>query len=68
MLDDSLPRAARGAALNEVAKEDIELYGANELHERIERLQAEIERTRQAIDSRSQRKSAADALFSFKGS
>ncbi|HWE47437.1 MAG TPA: DUF1192 domain-containing protein [Caulobacteraceae bacterium] len=68
MLDESLPRQARGAALVEARKEDLELYGAEELRERIEHLEAEIERTRKALDSREAKRSAADALFSFKTS
>jgi uncharacterized small protein (DUF1192 family) len=66
VLDESLPRPTRGAALNELVKEDLELYGAVELQERIERLSAEIDRTKDAIESRHARRNAADALFSFK--
>ena len=66
MLDDSLPRPARGAAMIELGREDLELYGAAELHERIQLLEAEIERTRAAIEGRNARRSAADALFSLK--
>jgi uncharacterized small protein (DUF1192 family) len=66
VIDESLPRPPRGAALNEVSKEDLELYGAEELQERIERLEAEIDRTRAAIEGRQARRSAADALFSLK--
>ncbi len=68
MLDESLPRPVRGAALSELSKEDLELYGAEELKERIELLEAEIGRTRAALDGRRERISAADALFSFKSS
>ena len=68
MLDESLPRPVRGALLVEVSKEDLELYGAEELKERIELLEAEIDRTRAALDGRNERRSAADALFSFKSS
>ena len=68
MLDESLPRPARGAALIEVTKEDLELYGAEELKERIEQLEAEISRTRAAMEGRKERRSAADALFSLKSS
>lgn len=66
MFDESLPRPQRGAALVDLTKEDLELYGAEELQERIEMLEAEIRRTRGAIESREARRSAADALFSFK--
>ncbi len=68
MIDESLPRPSRGAALNELRKEDLDIYGAEELRERIEALEAEIERTRGALDSRQAKRSAADALFSFKSS
>jgi uncharacterized small protein (DUF1192 family) len=68
MLDESLPRSARGAALVEVRKENLQLYGAEELRDRIADLEAEIERTRNALDSRQAKRSAADALFSFKTS
>jgi uncharacterized small protein (DUF1192 family) len=68
VIDESLPRPARGAALAELRKEDLELYGAEELRERIADLEAEIDRTRNALDSRQAKRSAADALFSFKTS
>ncbi len=66
MLDESLPRPARGVAMIELCREDLELYGAQELKERIENMEAEIARTRRAIDTREAKRSAADALFSFK--
>ena len=68
MIDESLPRPARGAALALVRKEDLELYGAEELLERIADLEAEIDRARKALDSREAKRTAADALFSFKTS
>jgi uncharacterized small protein (DUF1192 family) len=68
VIDESLPRPARGAALALLRKEDLELYGAEELQERIADLEAEIDRTRRALDSREAKRSAADALFSFKTS
>jgi uncharacterized small protein (DUF1192 family) len=68
VIDESLPRPARGAALALLRKEDLELYGAEELQERIADLEAEIDRTRNALDSREAKRSAADALFSFKTS
>jgi uncharacterized small protein (DUF1192 family) len=66
VLDESLPRPARGAALTETAKEDLDLYGAEELRERIAQLEAEIDRTRAALEGRQARRSAADALFTLK--
>jgi uncharacterized small protein (DUF1192 family) len=59
------PRQARGAALILVEREDLDLFGVSELNERIERLQAEVERTRRALDKKQSGKSAADALFKF---
>lgn len=59
------PRAARGAALVAIEREDLELSGVVELNERIERLEAEIARTRRALDKKQSGRSAADALFKF---
>jgi uncharacterized small protein (DUF1192 family) len=59
------PRQARGAALVQVEHEDLDLFGVSELAERIERLQAEAERTRRSLDKKQSGKSAADALFKF---
>jgi uncharacterized small protein (DUF1192 family) len=47
-------------------KEDLDLFGVEELTERIERLEAEIDRTRTALERKRARRDAADALFSFK--
>ena len=67
MLDESLPRpTGRGAALAEIAKEDLDVYAVEELSERMEALEAEVERTRAAMDKKRARRDAADALFSFK--
>ena len=67
MLDESLPRpSGRGAALVDLAKEDLDLCGVEELQERIQRLEAETERSRAALDRKRARRSDADALFSFK--
>lgn len=66
MLDDPAePRKARGFALIDVAKEDLELYGTEDLEERIEQLQAEIFRTRSQLDRKKAGRAAADALFKF---
>lgn len=64
--DDLEPRPARGAALADLAREDLDLYGLEELNERIEALEAEIARSRRAIDAKQSKRSAADALFSFR--
>lgn len=63
--DDLEPRAQAGAALKALAREDLDLISVAELHHRIETLQAEIDRARAAIDSKKNKKSAADALFNF---
>ena len=64
MLDEPAePRRGRGFALIDLAKEDLDLYGTEELEERIEQLQAEIFRTRTQLDRKKQGRSAADALF-----
>ena len=59
------PRLSRGFALIDLAKEDLELYGYDELEERIEQLQAEIFRTRSQLDRKKAGRDAADALFKF---
>ena len=66
LLDENEPRPARGAALISVTREDLSLYGVQELKERIETLEGEIARVRAALDGKQSTKSAADALFSFK--
>ncbi len=66
MLEDPAPpRRARGAALAELMREDLELYGVAELEARIEQLQSEIARTRAQQDRKMAGRAAADALFSF---
>lgn len=68
MVEDIVPpRLVRGASLNEVMREDLELYAAGDLEERIDRLQSEIARTRAVLDRKRAGRAAADALFSFKG-
>ena len=67
VLDESLPRpSGRGAGLVDLAKEDLDLCGVEELQERIERLEAEAVRSRAALEKKRARRSDADALFSFK--
>lgn len=56
-------RRQRGAALRELATEDLELWGADELAERIEILTAEIERARAQIARKQASRAAADAFF-----
>jgi uncharacterized small protein (DUF1192 family) len=63
--EDLEPRSGRGATLTALAREDLDLYSVEELNERIEALQAEIDRARAAIDGKQAKKNAADALFNF---
>ncbi|MCR5874268.1 DUF1192 domain-containing protein [Phenylobacterium sp. J426] len=56
-------RIARGQRLAEVVREDLELYGAAELEERIEILQSEIARVKAQLDRKRAGRAAADALF-----
>ena len=66
MLDEPVePRRARGAALVEVSREDLELFGVDELESRIERLQEEIARTKSQLDRKRAGRAEADALFRF---
>lgn len=65
--EDLEPRPARGAALVMLGREDLDPYSVEELEARIAALEAEIGRARAALEGKQARKSAADALFSFKG-
>ena len=65
MEEPAAPRSARGAALIEATREDLDLYAVHDLEERIERLQDEIGRTRSALDKKRNGRAAADALFSL---
>jgi uncharacterized small protein (DUF1192 family) len=60
-------RRQRGAALAEIAREDLEAYGVSELEERIALLEEEIRRTRAQLQRKQAGKAAADALFSRPG-
>jgi uncharacterized small protein (DUF1192 family) len=57
-------RRGRGAALIDLAREDLELFGVEELQERIEALEAEIARARAQMERKHKGRAAADALFS----
>jgi len=63
MEDAAPPRRARGQALIDVSREDLDLYAVEELEERIGLLQAEIDRSRAQIDRKRSGRAAADALF-----
>jgi uncharacterized small protein (DUF1192 family) len=57
-------RRARGQALLDVTKEDLELFGTDELEERIATLEGEIARVRGQMAKKQSSRAAADALFS----
>jgi len=61
--DEAEPRRLRGAALAELAREDLELYGVEELEERIAALKDEIGRTEARLGVKRAGRSAADSLF-----
>ncbi len=68
MMDEpTAPRAFRGWALTEATTEDLELHSVADLRERIELLEAEIRRTRDALDKKRNGRAAADAFFSLGG-
>ena len=56
-------RRARGQALLDVTKEDLELFGTDELEERIAALEGEIARVRGQMAKKQSSRAAADALF-----
>jgi uncharacterized small protein (DUF1192 family) len=57
------PRRIRGQTLVDMAREDLDLYAVDELKQRIEGLQAEIERTKAQMDRKLSGRAAADAMF-----
>ena len=65
MIDDLEPRPLGGGALRELIREDLDGYAVEDLEARAEALWAEILRTEAAVITKRQKKSAADALFSF---
>jgi uncharacterized small protein (DUF1192 family) len=56
-------RRQRGQSLIDLGREDLELFGADELGDRIEALQAEIERARAQLARKDKGRAAAEALF-----
>jgi uncharacterized small protein (DUF1192 family) len=56
-------RLGRGQRLAEVVREDLELFGIEELQDRIGVLQGEIARAQAQIDKKKAGRAAADALF-----
>ena len=66
MFEDLEPRPVRGAPLAALAREDLDPYSVVDLQERIAALEAEIARSRKAIDGKSSQRNAADAMFNFR--
>ena len=62
MDEDDLPRP-KGDAASKLAAEDLSPYSQDELGERIELLEAEIDRVKAHRDKAAAHMSAADALF-----
>lgn len=56
-------RRGRGQSLREATREDLELFGVEELEERIAILEEEIARVRAQIGRKQSTRAAADALF-----
>ena len=64
MLDEAAePRSARGQALREALREDLEVYAVADLEDRIAELETEIARTRTQLEKKLAGRSAADAMF-----
>ena len=64
MMDEPAePRRLRGQALIDLGREDLDLYAVDELKERIDGLQGEIDRTKAQMDKKLSGRAAADALF-----
>lgn len=59
-------RLGRGQRLVEATREDLELYGVEELEERIAVLQGEIARVEAQLARKRSGRAAADALFAPK--
>ena len=66
MFEDLEPRPRQGQALKDLSREDLDLHSVEDLNARIEALQAEISRSQAAIEAKSSRRNAADALFNFR--
>ena len=58
-----MPRTARGASVDALGREDLDLFSIEELDERVQRLEGEIERVRSARRKKLAGRAAADALF-----
>jgi uncharacterized small protein (DUF1192 family) len=67
MQDDNEALARQNAGpLSGLVREDLDPYSVEDLEARIKALQSEISRTAEALERKRNRRSAADALFSFK--
>jgi len=56
-------RVGRGQRLLEAVREDLDLFGTDELEERIEVLRGEIARVEAQLERKHATRAAADALF-----
>ena len=56
-------RIGRGQRLMEAVREDLDLFGTDELEERVEALRAEIARVEAQLERKHATRAAADALF-----
>ena len=56
---EDLPKEPAGIVIGE----NLDLHSVSELEQRIQSLESEIERTREAIDAKKASKHAADAFF-----
>ena len=65
MFEDLEPRPQRGEPLRALSREDLDVYAVEDLQERIAALEAEIARSRAAIETKRSKKNTADALFNF---
>ena len=65
--EEAEPRRSRGWALTELVREDLEVFAAVDLQERIEMLEAEIVRTRGQLERKRAASAAADAFFARRG-
>lgn len=66
MLEDPAePRTARGQALKEALREDLEVYAVADLEERIAELEREIARTSAQLEKKRAGRSEADAFFNL---
>ncbi|MBD3836018.1 DUF1192 domain-containing protein [Brevundimonas sp.] len=66
MFEDLEPRPRRDEALSALRREDLDSYSVEDLTDRVAELEAEIARSRAAMDAKRAKKSAADALFTFR--